>query len=106
MSSCGVLRGGEQTRCLFIGLVAFVNAFVGMLGYRCLVDLPADASKALAGVMVLVGLFNVLDFLIRLQSWRSQDWVVDVVPYADIWNVQQDQATAQYLSYYGYTWMD
>jgi hypothetical protein len=31
---------------------------------------------------------------------------VDVVPYADIWHVQQGQPSAQYLSYYGYTWMD
>jgi hypothetical protein len=51
-----VLRGGEQTRCLFIGIVAFINAFVGMVGYRCLLGLSANSSTALAVVMVLAGL--------------------------------------------------
>ena len=37
---------------------------------------------------------------------NQQDWVVDVVPYADIWHVQHGRPSAQYLSYYSYTWMD
>jgi hypothetical protein len=48
----------------------------------------------------------VLDFLVLVRGWRSQDWVVDVVPYADIWHVQHGRPSAQYLSYYSYTWMD
>jgi hypothetical protein len=86
--------------------VAFVNAFVGAVGYQFVVGLPANLSTAVTALMIVVSLGNVLDFLILLWGWQSQAWAVDVVPYADIWHVQQDQATAQYLGYYSYTWMD
>jgi hypothetical protein len=56
MSSRRVSRGGEQIKCLFVGLVAFINAFVGMVGYRCLSGVPAGVSTVLAVGMVLVGL--------------------------------------------------
>ena len=103
MSSRRVLRSSEQIKCLFVGLVAFINAFVGMVGYRCLSGVPANVGVALGVVMVLVSLLNALDFLVLVRGWRSQDWAVDVVPYADIWHVQHGQPSAQYLSYYGYT---
>lgn len=84
MSSRRVLCTSEQIKCLFVGLVAFINAFVGMVGYRCLSGVPANVSVALGVVMVLVSLLNALDFVVSVQGWQPQDWVGDVVPYADI----------------------
>jgi len=56
MSSLWVLHGSEQTRYFFIGVVAFINGYVGVVGYRCWLGLPSDASALLAIGMVLVGL--------------------------------------------------
>jgi hypothetical protein len=45
-----------------------------------------------------------LAFLWALFMGRGRRWAGSLVPYADIWHVQHGQPSAQYLSYYGYTW--